>query len=371
MSQKNYMSYGDAETIFTELGGKLVPTFVGTQARWDTLTTAEKTQYKQAIFTDDYDDGGPKIVANPSGQSSVELHSLGINGTKYTIPVNENILPASASNLGGVKIGSGINIAQDGTISVSGGTISGYSKEKVMEFFKLANDYTAYQLTLKACPLNQTLTISETNQEDNLSYEVVTDSTTYSDLFFFHKGSRISVTFDGQEEPLSLTLSDYEATIVLQSLVDVIPYAMTSNTTPKGRASASGESGRGAWQAFSKVYGDFWCHNSVSDAWLEYDFPEDVIVKSVSWYPITLNSNATIVAKIQIWDSENSVWVDGGAQQTYQTSSAVKYAGENSVKATFSCTNLIQTSKMRLKYVSNSYGNCSAGYVTVLGEIVD
>jgi len=365
------MSYGDAETIFTELGYKLTPTFVGAQAEWDALTTSEKIQYKQAIFTDDYDDGAPKIVANPSGQSSIELHSLGIDGTKYMIPVNENILPASASNLGGVKIGSGINVAQDGTISVSGGTISGYSKEKVMEFFKLANDYTAYQLTMKACPLNQTITISETNQEDNLSYEIVTDSTTYTDLFFFHKGSRVSVTFDGQEEPLSFTLNDYETTIVLQRLVDIIPYAMTSNTTPKGKASASAESGRAAWQAFRKVYGDFWCHNGVDNAWLEYDFPEEVVVKSVSWYPLTLNSDATIVAKIQIWDSENSEWVDGGAQQTYQTSSAVKYANENSVKATFSCTNLIQTNKMRLKYVSNSYGNCSAGYVTVLGEIVD
>ena len=371
MSQKNFMSYGDAETIFTELGDKLTPMFVGAQAEWGALTTSEKIQYKQAIFTDDYDDGAPKIVANPSGQSSIELHSLGIDGTKYMIPVNENILPASASNLGGVKIGSGINVAQDGTISVSGGTISGYSKEKVMEFFKLANDYTAYQLTMKACPLNQTITISETNQEDNLSYEIVTDSTTYTDLFFFHKGSRVSVTFDGQEEPLSFTLNDYETTIVLQSLVDIIPYAMTSNTTPKGKASASAESGRSAWQAFSKVYGDFWCHNGVDNAWLEYDFPEEVVVKSVSWYPLTLNSNATIVAKIQIWDSENSVWVDGGAQQTYQTSSTVKYANENSVKATFSCTNLIQTNKMRLKYVSNSYGNCSAGYVTVLGNIVD
>lgn len=56
MSQKNFMSYGDAETLFTEVGNKINDTFVGTQAQWNALTTEQKKAYKFADITDDYDD---------------------------------------------------------------------------------------------------------------------------------------------------------------------------------------------------------------------------------------------------------------------------------------------------------------------------
>lgn len=63
MSQKNFMSYGDAETLFTEVGNKINDTFVGTQAQWNALTTEQKKAYKFADITDDYDD-------NPVGNLS-------------------------------------------------------------------------------------------------------------------------------------------------------------------------------------------------------------------------------------------------------------------------------------------------------------
>ncbi|MBR1703086.1 MAG: hypothetical protein IJ716_14260 [Lachnospiraceae bacterium] len=59
MSQKNFASYGDLEPLFTEIGekleGKQSKEFVGTQAEWDALSTAEKKKYVIANITDDDD----------------------------------------------------------------------------------------------------------------------------------------------------------------------------------------------------------------------------------------------------------------------------------------------------------------------------
>jgi len=56
MSEKNYMVYGDAETIFTGYANriKLSPTtFVGTQAEWNNLSASEKAEYVLVDITDD------------------------------------------------------------------------------------------------------------------------------------------------------------------------------------------------------------------------------------------------------------------------------------------------------------------------------
>ncbi|WP_406543895.1 hypothetical protein [Pseudobutyrivibrio sp.] len=56
MSEKNYMVYGDAETIFTGYANriKLSPTtFVGTQAEWNILSASEKAEYVLVDITDD------------------------------------------------------------------------------------------------------------------------------------------------------------------------------------------------------------------------------------------------------------------------------------------------------------------------------
>ena len=87
MSQKNYMAFGDAETIFTDIASKTKnkeltqeqydalteeekhngtvyyivdgvtntgqEVFVGTHSEWEELTSAEKARYKLVTFTDD------------------------------------------------------------------------------------------------------------------------------------------------------------------------------------------------------------------------------------------------------------------------------------------------------------------------------
>lgn len=62
----NIDSFGDVEDAFNYL------TFEGTQAEWNLLSTAEKKKYKQAIFTDDYDDNpvGNLNALNTTDKSS-------------------------------------------------------------------------------------------------------------------------------------------------------------------------------------------------------------------------------------------------------------------------------------------------------------
>lgn len=67
--------------------------------------------------------GGVKIGNGISVASDGTISASG--GGDYTLPA------ASASTLGGVKIGSGINVAGDGTISVSGGVSSGVNTVSV------------------------------------------------------------------------------------------------------------------------------------------------------------------------------------------------------------------------------------------------
>lgn len=56
MSEKKFMSYGDAESIFTEVGEQLSVrpvTFTGTRDEWDALTSTEKAKYALVNLTDD------------------------------------------------------------------------------------------------------------------------------------------------------------------------------------------------------------------------------------------------------------------------------------------------------------------------------
>lgn len=60
--------------------------------------------------------GGTTVVANPEGEATSNLNKLQVGESIYGIPIYS--LPiAGANTLGGVKIGSGITVAADGTIS--------------------------------------------------------------------------------------------------------------------------------------------------------------------------------------------------------------------------------------------------------------
>ena len=57
MSQKNFVSHGDAETVLTEFAdsikSKEPKIFKGASAEWDALTAEEQAVYSVRCFTDD------------------------------------------------------------------------------------------------------------------------------------------------------------------------------------------------------------------------------------------------------------------------------------------------------------------------------
>ena len=57
MSEKNFMSYGDSETVFSGFAGEIKEKepkiFKGTSAEWDALTAAEQAKYNVKMITDD------------------------------------------------------------------------------------------------------------------------------------------------------------------------------------------------------------------------------------------------------------------------------------------------------------------------------
>lgn len=65
------------------------------------------------------------------------------------------VLPsATASRLGGVKIGSGVNVAEDGTISVPSGSITVLCQPTVVNSdstITLSDDYTNYDFLMITC----------------------------------------------------------------------------------------------------------------------------------------------------------------------------------------------------------------------------
>ena len=56
MSEKNFVAYGDAESILTGYANRIKQsptTFVGTQAQWNALSSSQKAEYELVDITDD------------------------------------------------------------------------------------------------------------------------------------------------------------------------------------------------------------------------------------------------------------------------------------------------------------------------------
>ena len=74
MSSKNFVSYGDSETLFTGIKTALQPrkkTWEGTQAEWDALPLADKIKFERADITDDDESGDVDSVPTENSQNLV------------------------------------------------------------------------------------------------------------------------------------------------------------------------------------------------------------------------------------------------------------------------------------------------------------
>lgn len=104
MSEKNFVAYGDAESILTGYANRIKQsptTFVGTQAQWDALSLSQKAEYTLVDITDD--------SLSPSGH--VDWESNGKIGSKNLLPNK-----ATTQTINGVTF----TINSDGSVTANG-----------------------------------------------------------------------------------------------------------------------------------------------------------------------------------------------------------------------------------------------------------
>lgn len=142
MSEKNFVAYGDAESILTGYANRIKQsptTFVGTQAQWNALSSSQKAEYELVDITDD--------SLSPSGQ--VDWESNGEIGAKNLLPFD--ISHIIRINGGGTWDGlaytyNGVTytLLSDGTVRVNG-TATAYSLFRIIDansiFLNPSNDY--------------------------------------------------------------------------------------------------------------------------------------------------------------------------------------------------------------------------------------
>ena len=142
MSEKNFVAYGDAESILTGYANRIKQsptTFVGTQAQWNALSSSQKAEYELVDITDD--------SLSPSGQ--VDWESNGEIGAKNLLPFD--ISHIIRINGGGTWNGlaytyNGVTytLLSDGTVRVNG-TATAYSLFRIIDansiFLNPSNDY--------------------------------------------------------------------------------------------------------------------------------------------------------------------------------------------------------------------------------------
>lgn len=142
MSEKNFVAYGDAESILTGYANRIKQsptTFVGTQAQWNALSSSQKAEYELVDITDD--------SLSPSGH--VDWESNGELGAKNLLPFD--ISHIIRINGGGTWNGlaytyNGVTytLLSDGTVRVNG-TATAYSLFRIIDsnsiFLNPSNDY--------------------------------------------------------------------------------------------------------------------------------------------------------------------------------------------------------------------------------------
>ena len=104
MSQKNFVSHGDAETVLTEFAdsikSKETKHFTGTTAEWETLTVEQKTAFEKADITDDESAIGEYIKTVNLSQS----FTVGANDINDQIAIDLSGVPTGYTPVGVVQI---------------------------------------------------------------------------------------------------------------------------------------------------------------------------------------------------------------------------------------------------------------------------
>lgn len=109
MSEKNFMAYGDAESILTGYANRIKQsptTFVGTQAQWNALSSSQKAEYKLVDITDDefssnnFVDWGSYSILGAKNLLPVTMASQVLSGVTFTVDSASGIIGVSGNNSG-------------------------------------------------------------------------------------------------------------------------------------------------------------------------------------------------------------------------------------------------------------------------------
>lgn len=161
MAKKNFVAYGDAETLMTEVQDHLSlrpKTWKGTQAEWDALTLAEKKSYDRADITDDSESGdvdtiptenSPNLITSGGVYSANQniYEVMGKNGAK-------NLLP----NIGASNTINGITytVNEDGSVTADGTATSNSEFILIQHNSDIATEFKqniiGKTLILSGCP---------------------------------------------------------------------------------------------------------------------------------------------------------------------------------------------------------------------------
>lgn len=109
MSEKNFVAYGDAESILTGYANRIKQsptTFVGTQAQWNALSLSQKAEYTLVDITDDefspnnFVDWGSYSILGAKNLLPVTMASQVLSGVTFTVDSASGIIGVSGNNSG-------------------------------------------------------------------------------------------------------------------------------------------------------------------------------------------------------------------------------------------------------------------------------
>ena len=213
MSEKNFVAYGDAESILTGYANRIKQspsTFVGTQAQWNALSSSQKAEYELVDITDD----------SLSPNSFVDWGSYGELGVKNLTPSKE--ISQTKNGIVFVVDSDGIvtlNQTADNTTFRS--TISGNDANNIKLYLK-AGSYI-YSLC-DADISGVSIVVKDMNNVDVLRTTTLTGAT-------FTLAEDKDVTIDWRiETGTSFSNTKFKAMLRLANDIDSTyqPYAMTN-----------------------------------------------------------------------------------------------------------------------------------------------
>jgi len=209
MSEKNFMAYGDAESVFTGYANRIKQsptTFVGTRAQWDALSLSQKAEYTLVDITDD----------EFSPNNFVDWESYSILGAK-------NLLPVTMAS----QVLSGVTFTVDsasGIIGVSGNN-SGTPFSDVIGT-TLLKPGTYKVTTGQATELNAQIGIAVTNAS---SETILARSWNGTEVFTISSDTQVNFHIEVNVTG-TITSTTIYPTCKLDSIKDesYVPYAMTN-----------------------------------------------------------------------------------------------------------------------------------------------